>query len=202
MKIQFTKDSVLKRKFFFINSVITVEVENLSCSVLNVNFYIFFLGKIAMYYREKRRNLSHVNRDQNENVSIRRTIITIIRTVVIHYDHGYPVYYNYIVSHYFIEVRLASLVDTDTPRNHADEEERVKANAFLSLGFVTASVYTGKEQSLLSTTREIGSSVQSETRARVRVRIINPRTHAHACTMYMRGGPLSGGNYGNANWPV
>lgn len=90
----------------------------------------------------------------------------------------------------------------DTPRNRADEEERVKANALLSLGFVTTSVYTGKEQSLLSTTREIGSSVQSETRACVRVRIINPRTHAHARAVYMRGGPLSGGNYGNANWPV
>jgi len=64
----------------------------------------------------------------------------IIRTVVIHYDHGYSVYYNYIVSHYFIEVRLASLVDTDTPRNRADEEERVKANALLSLGLVTACV--------------------------------------------------------------
>lgn len=104
------------------------------------------------------------------------------------------------MSHYFIE--SASLVDADTPSNRADEKERVKANALLSLGFVTTSVYTGKEQSLLSTTREIGSSVQSETRARVRVRIINPRTHAHARAMYMRGGPLSGGNYGNANWPV
>jgi len=119
---------------------------------------------------------------------------------VIHYD----IILYIIITTYCIILfkRLASLIDADTPCNRVDEEERVKANALLSLGFVTTSVYTGKEQSLLSTTREIGSSVQSEMRARVRVRIINPRTHAHTRTMYMRGGLLSGGNYGNANWPV
>jgi hypothetical protein len=50
-----------------------------------------------------------------------------------------------------------------------------------------ASVYTGKEQSLLSTTREIGSSVQSETRARVRARIINPRIRTHTLALCICG---------------
>lgn len=81
---------------------------------------------------------------------------------------------------------MTGVVGADTPRNRADEEERVKANAlpslFLSL-FVTTYVYTGKEQSLLSTTREIGSSIQSETRARVRVCGLSIRVRTHTLAL-------------------
>lgn len=65
-----------------------------------------------------------------------------------------------------------SSADANTPRECVNEEKRVKVNALLSLGLAATSiyVYTGKEQSLLTTAREIGSSVQSKTRARVCVR--------------------------------
>lgn len=77
---------------------------------------------------------------------------------------------------------MTGVVGADTPRNRADEEERVKANALLSL-FVTTCVYTGKEQSLLSTTREIGSSIQSEMRARVRVCGLSIRVRTHTLAL-------------------
>lgn len=109
----------------------------------------------------------------------------------------------------FLPKLLASWADADTPCNRVDEEEACESgrfalslslflSLFLSLGSLPRT-YTGKEQSLLSTTREIGSSVQSETRAR----IINPRTRTHTrAYTRARGWPLSGGNYRNANWPV
>ena len=119
--------------------------------------------------------------------------------------------YNYIVSHYFIEVRLASLVDTDTPRNRADEEERVKANAFLSLSLsLSVSRYCMRiayiraknnrccrPHAKLAVLAQIRNACAC---ARADYQSAYARTHARA--MYMRGGPLSGGNYGNANWPV
>jgi len=105
--------------------------------------------------------------------------------------------YNYIVSHYFIEVRLASLVDTHTPRNRADEEERVKANAFLSLSLSLSlglsllhayCVYTGKEQSLLSTTREIGSIGSNPKRVRVCACGLSIRVRTHTRSRYVHAG--------------
>jgi len=82
--------------------------------------------------------------------------------------------------------------DADTPRNRVDEEERVKANAMLSLArararFATtlARLYTGKEQSSLSTTREIGSSLRS-IRQRARVRGLSIRAYARTHATHAR----------------
>lgn len=64
----------------------------------------------------------------------------------------------------------------------------MKANALLSRFRYHERIYTGEEQSLLSTTREIGSNVQSETRACVRADYQFAGTHTDTHVRCVRAG--------------
>lgn len=98
---------------------------------------------------------------------------------------------------------IERLLSIDFPSH---EEKRVKELCVFST--LPLQMSMNKEQLLSPITREISNSTVCRMFSLICVcaRIINQRSRALArmspCYVRTQGGPLSSGNYGNANWPV